>query len=163
MTDGVANSAFPANGATQPAAAPPFMPEQDHVHGPEPLTGPIIPAAHNPVSGVVRVTTPLAEPQAPSTGAGGKSGAVQLTVMPPLRPMQLQFQGPSPLTEDTTPDEHKLSTGTEDVANPLAVPQFPSTEAAGGKGALGTNFWATQVPEIPPFRPEQAQDHGPSP
>jgi hypothetical protein len=84
----------PASGATQATAPPPFVPEQLHVHGPWPLTALLIPAAHKPLLGVVKVGTPVAEPHEPVIGSGGCNGAVQLTVMPPFAPMQFQFHGP---------------------------------------------------------------------
>ena len=85
---------FPAEGATQPTAPPPLVPEQLQVHGPCPLTALEIPAAHKPLRGAVKVGTPFAPPQAPVIGGGGCSGAVQLTDMPPLVPRQFQFHGP---------------------------------------------------------------------
>ena len=93
-SDGRPVPAPPAKGATQATAPPPFVPEQLQVHGPLPLTALLIPAAQRPLLGVVRVGTPVALPQIPVMGAGGCRSAVQLTVMPPLAPMQLQFQGP---------------------------------------------------------------------
>jgi hypothetical protein len=100
-----------ARGATQPTAPPPLVPEQLQVQGPRPLTALEIPAAHRPLFGVVSVGTPFALPQAPVTGAGGTSGAVQLTVMPPFDPRQFQFHGPSPLTAVAVPAEHRPSIG----------------------------------------------------
>ena len=75
-----------AAGATHETALPPLTPEHVHVQGPLPLTEPLTPAEHRPACGLVRVGTPPASPQAPSSGAGGCNGAVQLTVMPPFNP-----------------------------------------------------------------------------
>lgn len=101
----------PASGATQLTAPPPFVPEQLHVHGPFPLTALEMPAEQSPPFGIVAVVTPLAGPQTPTIGAGGISGAVQLTVMPPFAPRQFQFHGPLPLMDVAVPEEQSPSEG----------------------------------------------------
>lgn len=92
---------------------------------------------------------PLAMPQEPSCGAeeavGGAStgsviigdvaavdaaaliGAAQLTVKPPLMPLQSQRQGPSPVTSVGAPATHKSVAGLLPLARPLAGPQLAST------------------------------------
>lgn len=161
--NGVPAPVPPAKGATQLTAPPPFVPEQDHVHGPLPLTALAMPAEHKALFGTVMVGTPLDAPHAPTIGGGGINGAVQLTVMPPLEPMQLQFQGPSPLTAVAAPVEHKPSFGVDKEATPFTGPHKPLTFGPGGGGAFGTIFDVPQVLAMPPFRPEQVHVQGPSP
>jgi hypothetical protein len=160
MTDGI-EPVFPATGATQEAGLPPLAPEQVHVHGPLPLTDPVIPEEHNPFCGFARVAAPLAAPQAPSSGAGGSKGAVQLVVMPPFSPEQLQFHGPLPTTPERTPEAQRLSVGWADVVLPFADPHRPLTATPGGLG--GMILLAEHEPTPPPLLPEHDHAHGPSP
>jgi len=153
----------PAKGPTQATAPPPLVPEQLQVQGPCPLTALEIPAEHRPLRGAAKVGTPLAGPHAPVTGAGGCSGAVQLTVMPPFSPRQFQFQGPLPLTPVAEPVEHNSSIGCVSMATPFAAPQRPFTAGPGGKGAGGTFFCVVQELGTPPLKPEHVQLQGPSP
>ena len=111
---------LPATGATQDDALPPLAPEHVHVQGPLPLTTPVIPEEHKPLCGLTRVDVPLAGPQAPSIGEGGSRGAVQLTLIPPFSPRQLQFQGPLPAVVVAVPPEQSPSTGAEVAVAPLA-------------------------------------------
>ena len=116
----------------------------------------------------------FAMPQAPSSGVDGAvggantgsaivgaavsdvadvfAGAAQLTVKPPLMPLQSQRQGPSPVTSVGAPATHKSVEGLLPVARPLAGPQLASTlteEAVSppvaGSSVLGTATCAVCV------------------
>jgi hypothetical protein len=130
VNDGIA-PVLPATGATQDTALPPLAPEQVHVHGPLPLTVPVMPDEHNPLCGLTKVDTPLAAPHTPSTGAGGSKGAVQLTLMPPFCPRQLQFHGPFPAMLVAVPLEQSPSTGADVAVAPLANPHRPLATGPG--------------------------------
>jgi hypothetical protein len=89
-------------GALQAAALPPLLPEQAHVHGPEPLTRLAAPLKQRLADGALSATTPLATPHSASSASGELGVAVvaadeelaeakatdaaQLTVMPPFLP-----------------------------------------------------------------------------
>ena len=163
VKDGVPKADPPAFGATQLTALPPLVPEQLHVHGPWPLTALEIPAEQSEPLGMVSVGTPLEAPHMPTIGGGGVRGAVQLTVMPPFTPIQLQFHGPLPLISDVMPAEQRLSVGRSSKATPLEDPQSPFSEGPGGGGAFGITLDVVHVLAMPPFMPEQVHVHGPSP
>ena len=65
-----------------------------------------------------------ARPQTPFTGV--KSGAEQLgELLPPPEPMQIQSQGPVPVTVFAVPVEQRFVDGAVDVATLFADPQTP--------------------------------------
>jgi len=86
---------------------PLYTPAQVQVQGPEPDTEDAVPTEQRLVVGAEPIYVPLEEPQTPSTDLL----AVQVGVVPPYTPAQVQVQGPEPDTEDAVPDEQKLAVG----------------------------------------------------
>jgi hypothetical protein len=82
---------------------------QDHDHGPEPDTAEAEPAEHKPDEGMEAKAAPLLEPHAPLM----MTLAEQPTVVPPLEPTQVQYQGPEPVTAETEPAVQRLVVGAE--------------------------------------------------
>ncbi|MFA5247032.1 MAG: hypothetical protein WC408_04055, partial [Candidatus Micrarchaeia archaeon] len=81
--------------------------------------------------------------------------AVQLAVLPPFKPAQLQVQGPEPETDEAEPAEQMLTP----VGNEYKFCPFTPDEHT----PLTFNG-AVHVGEVdPPFKPEQVQVHGPLP
>src|SRR6185369_10418192 len=64
--------------------------------------------------------------------------AVQLAVVPPPLPAQVQLQGPLPLTVEVVPALHRLAAGADKIVVPLEVPHAPLTRlvASGGGGMV---------------------------
>ena len=133
-------------GAEHDMAAPPLVPEQAHVHGPLPFTLLAVPFRHRSDFGALVAETPLDEPHcassetiagadaAAATGAGADvetvaTGAAQLTVMPPLAPLQFHVQGPLPETDDAEPAAQRPLRGLMVTARPLDEPQLASISA----------------------------------
>jgi len=77
---------------------------------------------------------------------------VQLAVVPPFEPVQLQFQGPVPATVDAVPVEQRLVVGVELTVVPLEAPQAPLASSGAEHEAL-----------VPPLEPVQLHAHGPEP
>jgi hypothetical protein len=80
------------------------------------------------VVGAVETVVPLDDPHAPLTGAAVLL-AEQEAVVPPLEPLQLQFQGPVPVTLEALPAEQRLVVGAVLTVVPFAEPQVPLTAA----------------------------------
>jgi hypothetical protein len=90
---------------------------------------------------------------------GGVTGvvlfdAVQLATVPPLEPVQFQFQGPVPLTVPEVPVVQRPVVGAKEVLISVAEPQAPFT---------GVFEVALQPAVPPPFVPTQLHVHGPVP
>ena len=81
--------------AQQLAFVPPFVPLQNHVHGPVPETLELVPLEHRFVVGAAVRFAPFEVPQVPST----ITVAVQLASVPPFVPLQNQVHGPVPANE----------------------------------------------------------------
>ena len=94
--------------------------------------------------GVVLKVPPLDDPQAPLVGAGAVFCAEQLTLVPPFWPLQVQYHGPDPETEEANPALHKLVVGAVLKVDPLDDPQTPFI----GVGAV---LFAEQLAVVPPF------------
>ena len=112
--------------AVHVAVDPPFAPSHVQLHGPVPVTAVGDPVVQKLVVGaVVKVHLSLL-PQVPLTGAGVKL-AEHVAVAPPLVPVQVQFQGPVPVTAVGDPVLQKLIVGA--VVNvPLSLePHVPLT------------------------------------
>lgn len=88
-------------------AVPPLTPLQLHVNGPEPDTTLAEPAEHKPLVGADPENCPFAGPHAPLT----MRRAWQLTLFPPLMPLQFQSNGPAPITDVEFPVAHKPDVG----------------------------------------------------
>jgi hypothetical protein len=84
---------------------------------PVPITG-----AEQPAVGALLVGTPFADPHWPFTGGFCASGAEHCAVVPPPVPMQLQVQGPVPLTVDAVPALHIPELAVVVLATPFAGP-----------------------------------------
>ena len=84
---------------------PPLLPLQFHCHGllPPPPTPEGAPAAHKPLDGAWLAATPLALPQALLISSCAEHCCVC--------PVQVQLQGPVPLTADAVPLLHRLAVG----------------------------------------------------
>ncbi len=80
-------------GAVQDTAAPPFMPEHVHVHGPPPLTLEAWPMLHRSICGASRWPEIVAPPQTASRFGDTEHKAAA----PPYMPEQVQFHGPLPV------------------------------------------------------------------
>jgi hypothetical protein len=115
-----------AAAAEQLAVVPPSLPSQLHDHGPVPPTDEAAPMLQRSVVGAVLRVRPLDDPHAPLTREANK-GAEQRAVEPNLLPVQLQYQGPVPVTDEAIPTLHRLVVGAVTAAAPLAAPQEPST------------------------------------
>lgn len=98
---------------------------QVQAQGPLPVTEEAVPELHKFKVGAEQYDDPLAEPQA----AGVTILEPQEAVVPPLEPVQVQDQGPDPVTADEVPELHKLAEGAVQLVVPLAVPQVPFTMA----------------------------------
>jgi len=77
----------------------------------------------------------------------GPRHAEQLAVAPPSTPVQVQIQGPEPLTWEGVPAAHSPLVGALDAATPYDNPQTPSTALV----VAG----AEQVALVPPPLPAQ--------
>jgi hypothetical protein len=139
--------------AEQLAVEPPLVPEQDHDHGPKPLTEEAKPVVQRLVDGALVTPTPLADPHAPLTGVAGLL-AEQLVLVPPLRPVQVQDHGPVPLIGVAVPAVQRLVVGVVETVAPFALPQAPLTAAV---------LLAEQLAVVPPFDPVHDHDQGPLP
>jgi hypothetical protein len=137
-----------AKGAEQLAAEPPLLPLQDQVHGPLPLTDVAVPTLHKLAAGLLFTATPLAEPHWPLS----RRLASQLVAEPPLLPLQVQVQGPLPLTDVAVPVVQRLVVGALVRLAPLEDPHWPLSRRL-----------ASQLAAEPPLLPLQAQVHGPLP
>jgi hypothetical protein len=87
--------------------------------------------------------------------------AEQLAFVPPLVPLQLQLQGPLPVTVVAVPDEQRSVAGATPRKAPLLLPQTPST-GLGEKAAI--TFFAPSmatvqapVPLHAPLQPVKAE------
>lgn len=78
-------------------------------------------------------------------------GALQEASVPPFIPLQLQFQGPGPVTEEALPAVQRLVVGFVGTGVPFAEPQTPAT----------TLVNALQEALVPPLVPLQLQVQGP--
>lgn len=78
-------------------------------------------------------------------------GALQGALDPPLRPLQFQFHGPGPVTEEALPVEQRLVVGFVGTGVPFAEPQEPATTLV---NALHEAF-------VPPLTPLQLHVQGP--
>ena len=67
-------------------------------------------------------------------------GAAQLALLPPLLPVQFQFQGPLPVTAEAVPAEQKLAVGAAMELKPLELPHVPLTGAE-TEAKLAVMFW----------------------
>lgn len=72
--------------------------------------------------GVEEAYFPFLEPQTPATGT---PPVAQLAVVPPFVPIQVQFQGPLPDTEEAVPTVQRLVEGCEERLAPFDEPQEP--------------------------------------
>jgi hypothetical protein len=140
--------------AKQEEVVPPFNPAQVHLQIPFKVTLEGVPELHKPVVGAVWYEPPLEDPHCPLIGSGALF-ALQLAVVPPLEPVQDQYQGPAPVTEVATPDEQRLVVGAVLNVPPLEDPHCPLI----GSGAL----FALQLAVVPPLEPVQDQYQGPAP
>jgi hypothetical protein len=113
--------------AEQEDVAPPFEPEHDQAHGPEPLTDEAEPAPQRPEVGMLFKVRPLDEPQLPSTGVGAAKLAEQDADVPPLEPEHVQPQGPEPLTDEAEPVLQKPDVGMLLRVAPSDAPHVPFT------------------------------------
>lgn len=133
------------------AVLPPPEPTQVQDQGPEPFTAEAVPCPQRLLLGADGVLPPLAAPQAPLMMV--VTLAEQLAVEPPLLPVQVQDQGPDPLTEDALPALQRFAGGGALAIDvPLAEPQTPSTDGV---------FVAEQLAVEPPLLPVQVQAQGP--
>jgi hypothetical protein len=97
------------------------LPVQVQVHGPVPLTLlAVLDEQREEVVGAAKAVLPSDHPHAP-----GASGAEQAALVPPFRPLQVQVQGPVPLTLLAVPLAQRPLLGAEPTATPLAEPQAP--------------------------------------
>ena len=112
------------------------------------------PALQRPAEGAAVNIPPLDDPQTPSIGVAWRVAA-QPAVVPPLAPVQLQDQGPFPVTEVADPAPQRPAEGAVVNIPPLDDPQTPSTGVA----------WrvAAQPAVVPPLTPVQLHDQGPVP
>ena len=107
-----------------------------------------MPAEHNPLVGADIEYCPCAGPHWPFT----VRLAEQLTLLPPLIPLQFQSNGPDPDTLDAVPAEQSPEDGAEVVPTPFALPHAPLILRGAEQDAL-----------VPPPDPLQAQPQGPDP
>lgn len=121
-----------------PESLPPLVPSQTQVHGPVPLTAVATPPPHKLVEGALVKPVPLAEPQVPLTGTGC-TGAEHGALLPPLLPLQLQFQVvlPVSLTVVALPLPQRFVVGALASSTPLAEPQVPLTGVTSAKLQIG--------------------------
>jgi hypothetical protein len=112
--------------AEHEAALPPLLPEHAHDQGPEPLTADAEPVAQRLVVGALAKERLLDAPQEPLTTVVAVL-AEQSAVLPPLVPLQFQYQGPLPSILEAEPVEQKLSVGALLMLIPLEEPQEPLT------------------------------------
>jgi hypothetical protein len=128
LTDGPGGLGAAILFAAQESTLPPFEPEQDHTHGPSPLTPLGVPPLHKPSEGAAFRLAPLDVPQMPSILSGFDcKDAAQLTSLPPPLPAHVHIHGPSPVMPVGAPEEHKPAKGADLSAAPLAGPHEPST------------------------------------
>ena len=85
-----------------------------------------------------------------AVGVKTASGALQLAVVPPFCPAQLQFQGPVPETDDGVPSAQRLFVGAVVVAVLCAVPQVPFTAIGVTPAASVVSVRATLCEEVFP-------------
>ena len=78
--------------------------------------------------------------------------ALQLAVVPVFSPVQLQVQGPAPVTDVGVPVVHRFVTGAALRFAPSELPQAPFT-----------SLFALQLAGVPPPLPAQFQVQGPAP
>jgi len=83
--------------------------------------------------------------------------AEQLAVEPPLLPLQDQYHGPEPLTDEAVPKLQSPLLGALSSVWPLAPPHVPLT------GGFGGCLLAEQLAVEPPLLPLHDQYHGPEP
>jgi hypothetical protein len=133
-------------GAEQEAVVPPLVPEQPQLQGPVPVTEVALPLVQRLLLGALLTATPLAEPQTPLTGVGVLF-ALQLAVVPVFAPVQLQLQGPEPVTEVAVPLVQRLVVGAVLTEVPLAVPHAPLT----------IRLAAPELSVVPPLVPAHPQ------
>jgi hypothetical protein len=134
--------------AEHDAVEPPLVPVQFHDHGPEPVTVEAVPVLHKPVVGVLVRSAPFDAPQLPLTSSWAEHDAVE----PPLVPVQFQFHGPEPDTDEAVPVLHKPVVGVPVRSAPFDAPHAPFVLRS-----------AEQLAVEPPFDPVQLHDHGPEP
>ena len=134
--------------AEQFALVPPFDPPQVQLHGPLPETEDAVPALQRFELGALVKLCPFDEPHAPLTSRL----AEQFALEPPLVPVQVQFHGPLPETEDAVPAPQRFEVGALKKPCPFDVPQVPLTSRLAEQFALE-----------PPLDPPQVQLHGPLP
>lgn len=127
---------------------PPYAPAQVQLQGPEPETAEAEPALQKFEVGTEYKFPPLLAPHTPFTAKLAEQDAD----VPLFEPLQDQFQGPVPDTEETEPEVHRFEDGAEYRFDPLDGPQTPLTLSNAEQDAL-----------VPPLAPAQDQDHGPEP
>jgi hypothetical protein len=132
------------SGAEQAALEPPLVPVQLQRNGPTPVTEEALPVAHRFELGVEVDESPFPLPHVPFTG-GSLSGAEQDAFAPPLVPLQLQRNGPTPITEEVLPVAQRFELGAEDDESPFALPQVPMV----GIGKSGAEHEAFEPPSPP--------------
>jgi hypothetical protein len=96
----------------------------------------------------------LDDPHTPLTGVGF-SDAVHCAAVPPLLPVQLQFHGPLPVTDEAVPVVQRLAVGLLLKLSPFDEPQAPFS------GVVFSEAKHSAV--VPPLLPAQLQSHGPLP
>jgi hypothetical protein len=111
--------------ALHEAVAPPFVPLHVHDHGPVPESTEALPAEQRLEDGAEEKELPFDEPQTPAVADGGADVppppppppeliallALQVSVVPPLVPLQLHDHGPAPETTEVTPLRQRLVYG----------------------------------------------------
>jgi len=109
-----------------------------------PATAVAAPAEHRPLVGADAEYCPSAGPHTPLT----TRLAEQLTLLPPLIPLQFQSNGPAPTTAVALPVAQRPDVGLVYTLLPFAGPHDPWTFC----GAL-------QIAVVPPLIPLQFQFH----
>ena len=135
--------------ALQLAATPPFDPLQVHVQGPVPVTVEAVPIEQRLVVGIDVLLVPFEIPQTPLI----IKLALQLADDPPFDPLQVQAQGPVPVTAEAVPVEQRLAIGADDKLELFDAPHTPSIGAALHE--------AEQLADDPPFDPPQVHETEP--
>jgi NADH/NAD ratio-sensing transcriptional regulator Rex len=132
--------------ALQLAVVHPFTPVQLQLQGPVQVTEVELQAVHRLVVGIEARFEALELPQDPLVVLF----ALQLAVVHPFTPVQLQLQGPVQVTEVELHNEQRLVVGIEARLEALELPQDPLVV-----------LFALQLAVVHPFTPVQLQLQGP--